>query len=154
MQSSTVQQLRANAEQGFRLLSDEEAGNEAKFQSLGSVLSEYWNLKIAMASGSNPPRTQRILNATSGLTAGQSLCGAGAGGFAVLMLADEGGIAKVAEVVQQLNQAANQDPDAAETEKSQMSIHSVQVDNAGLACMVEERCEDDNSSLLVRLLSM
>ncbi len=38
-----------------------------------------------MASGSEPPHIQRILNHLRGLCCGVSLCGAGAGGFAVLV---------------------------------------------------------------------
>ncbi len=46
----------------------------------------YWALKKEMASGSEPPHIRTLLARLRPLTVGLSLCGAGAGGFAVVVL--------------------------------------------------------------------
>lgn len=48
--------------------------------------SRYWQLKKEMADGSEPTNIRQILHHFSDITCGMSLCGAGAGGFAVLIL--------------------------------------------------------------------
>jgi len=57
---------------------------------LGSVMSQYWQYKIAMAgedSGVKPPSVHSVLEllSSSGDIAGGTLCGAGGGGFLVLL---------------------------------------------------------------------
>ena len=64
------------------------------FDRLGSVMNQYWQYKIAMAgkdSGVEPPSVHSVLEllSSSGDIVGGTLCGAGGGGFLV-MLASKG----------------------------------------------------------------
>ena len=53
---------------------------------LGACLSRYWQLKRALAPGSEPELIQRILAALRPLCLGASLAGAGGGGFLAAIL--------------------------------------------------------------------
>lgn len=53
---------------------------------LGACLNRYWELKRALAPGSEPELVQRILAALRPLCLGASLAGAGGGGFLVAIL--------------------------------------------------------------------
>ena len=54
--------------------------------SLGSCLSRYWELKRALAPGSEPELVNRILTALKPLCLGAGLAGAGGGGFLAAIL--------------------------------------------------------------------
>lgn len=103
-----VQQLIANAEDGFAQLRSFFAATtttppsttptatatvveqleavDAALDRLGDVLQRYWAHKIRMAPGSDPEHIRRVLQRLASLVTGLSLCGAGAGGFGVLVL--------------------------------------------------------------------
>lgn len=59
---------------------------------LGETLSKYWKLKRDMAAGSEPPFVSKLFHSLSGdetlpsICSGYGLCGAGGGGFAVVIL--------------------------------------------------------------------
>jgi hypothetical protein len=55
---------------------------------LAVTLSEYWGLKRIIAAGSEPAYIRGLLEAIAGICSGQSLAGAGGGGFAVVILKD------------------------------------------------------------------
>ena len=60
--------------------------DELALQELAKSLSQYWKLKTAMTKGSEPPHIASLLAQLSPYCMGLSLCGAGAGGFAVCIL--------------------------------------------------------------------
>ena len=85
----------------------------------------YWELKKEMASGSEPSHIRAILNDLRPLCAGLSLCGAGAGGFGVLVLKQDSSISDLNRAVDAINSGL---PDV----ELRLSVHSVQLDLAGI----------------------
>lgn len=75
-----------------------------------------------MAPGSDPTFIRDILGQLKEYCSGYSLCGAGAGGFAVVILKPKIGVDKLRAKVAEINIKAD----------SKLSIHSVEVDKFGL----------------------
>jgi fucokinase len=66
------------------------------------VFCRYWELKKAMASGSEPPYITALLQRLQKYCVGQSLCGAGGGGYAVLILRREYCVEDIKDAVRSL----------------------------------------------------
>ncbi len=86
---------------------------------------------MEMAPGSEPPHIRIILDQLKPLCCGISLCGAGAGGFGVLILQRECDASVLQSRVKKLNEESD----------NFLTLHNVEVDTDGLA--VEEiPCKD------------
>ena len=90
------------------------------------VFVRYWELKKEMASGSEPPHIKTVLHQFRDLCSGVSLCGAGAGGFAVLVLRQD--VSR--EFLQQTVDAANRA--ASGRDWGKLTLHSVKIDPVGI----------------------
>lgn len=55
---------------------------------LGACMDRYWQQKKAMAPGCEPAAVKTMMNALRPLTLGQSLAGAGGGGFLFILTRD------------------------------------------------------------------
>ena len=71
---------------------------------VGACLREYWSHKKRMADGCEPPEIARIFGALrdAGLLCGEALCGAGGGGFVVLVSAEPDAKADIVSVVSRM----------------------------------------------------
>lgn len=76
-----------------------------------------------MAPGSDPPFIRDILGALKEYCSGYALCGAGAGGFAAVILKANICVDALHTKVAEINNASSE---------VKLSIHSVEVDNVGL----------------------
>eukprot|EP00095_Tigriopus_kingsejongensis_P004385 maker-scaffold1072_size64607-snap-gene-0.16 protein:Tk04385 transcript:maker-scaffold1072_size64607-snap-gene-0.16-mRNA-1 annotation:"l-fucose kinase-like" len=83
---------------------------------IGAHLNRYWELKKTLAEGSEPDSIVPILKATRPLCVGQSLCGAGGGGFLVLITRQPNQMEPVERAMQGLGG----------------TCHRVKIDNRGL----------------------
>ncbi len=91
---------------------------------------------MEMAPGSEPPHIRIILDQLKPLCCGISLCGAGAGGFGVLILQRESNVSDLQSRVKKLNEESDHF----------LTLHHVRVDTDGLA--VEEiSCKDTVATL-------
>ena len=68
-----------------------------------SLHFRYWNLKKAMAAGSEPEHIRIFLQKLRPYASGLSLCGAGAGGFAVVVLKRSYAIKDLNDILCSLN---------------------------------------------------
>lgn len=126
--SKTVKDLIQNAERCVDSLRSTCFSEDERYSQLAEGLTEYWKLKQQMAHGSNPPWTQQILECASSFCVGSALCGAGAGGYAVIMSRGDY-IDALADCVRSMNLQTS-------SSEHQLSIHSVTVDLDGLVCDV------------------
>jgi hypothetical protein len=92
-----------------------------------------------MAAGSEPPHIKSLLDKLQPLCVGLSLCGAGAGGFAVAILKREFVQADLLSRVQTLNTSAS----AGDT----LSVHSVCIDDEGIQSTTMRAAEDGGDRL-------
>lgn len=93
------------------------------------VLTEmfrYWQLKKAMASGSEPDNIQLLLAHLRPYCAGLSLCGAGAGGYAVCILKADINIDSIRSIVKNLQSTG------LPYSGMDLAVESISVDTAGL----------------------
>lgn len=81
---------------------------------------------MEMAPGSEPPHIKKIMDSIRPLCYGLSLCGAGAGGFAALIVEQGVDFNSIQAVINKLNEEL----------EDKLSLHQVAVDEVGLA--VEE----------------
>ena len=98
-------------------------------------MTRYWGLKKRMAAGSEPVHIQRLFSLLSPHCVGLSLCGAGAGGYAVVILKDEDSVSNVAAVLDRINQSIVGEVDRL------LSLHRVTVDAVGLHAQLHSRHE-------------
>lgn len=110
-----------------------QALKSADLDMLGSLLQDYWNQKKVMAgsnSGVEPPRVAEILEAlyAKDMIRGGSLCGAGGGGFLVILSKD--GLTEEAMMLQ-LQQNG--------VDTSELVWHRARLDHVGLS----SRCVGD-----------
>lgn len=93
------------------------------------LLCRYWELKKEMAAGSEPPHIARMFTKLRSLCTGQSLCGAGAGGFAVVVLRRDCTVAELRACIDRIN---DEMPSDSGSGKELMSVHGVVLDCAGI----------------------
>ncbi|TRY62113.1 hypothetical protein TCAL_04202 [Tigriopus californicus] len=97
--------------------------NESLAQ-VGECLNTYWTLKKLLAEGSEPESIVPILKATKSLSLGQSLAGAGGGGFLVLITKAPNALDQVQAAVEHLG----------------VTCHQAGVDLEGLT-LVRDQCD-------------
>lgn len=150
VENNMLAQLVQTAEEGCTLLLHHASSAEDKdmmldeiddiIDQLGSILSRYWQQKVIMAPGSDPPRIVSILQRLSSFCVGMSLCGAGAGGFGMLILdkSSSASLSAVREEVDKMNLYYTREEDYAiiDEDRSRLTLHAVEVDMDGL--QVEE----------------
>jgi hypothetical protein len=85
-----------------------------------------------MAPGSDPPHTHRILSLLKDLCCGLALCGAGAGGFAVLISRAYVSKQDLLQRIEELNRLVSVVSDCVEDRSAELSLHEVCVDEEGL----------------------
>jgi galactokinase/mevalonate kinase-like predicted kinase len=86
------------------------------------LVSRYWELKIEMAPGSNPPHIAHLLSTLHNSCQAQALCGAGAGGFAVLVEATGHSLSD--QIYRLIKDQGSGSPE--------LSLHRMKVDEEGL----------------------
>jgi galactokinase/mevalonate kinase-like predicted kinase len=135
--SSTVSKLIQGAHHGFSLIKkyksavnsfDIEAGHKL-IDDLSVVLNEYWELKKEMAAGSEPNNIKTILDKIRPIATGLSLCGAGAGGFAVVILDQKSNLSQLKSIVNEINASQL-------NSKELLTVHSIQLDAKGIVTKV------------------
>jgi hypothetical protein len=99
------------------------------------IYVSYWALKKEMAAGSEPPHIRSLLEHLRPFTVGLSLCGAGAGGFAVVVLKRDRSVKELRDTLGSYQGACASD----------LSLHSVQLDQEGISVSVRE-CSTSTAS--------
>uniref|UniRef100_A0A8B9JNX4 L-fucose kinase n=1 Tax=Astyanax mexicanus TaxID=7994 RepID=A0A8B9JNX4_ASTMX len=112
-----AEQLVSNAEDCAR------ACTEGSLPALGACMNRYWQQKKAMAPGCEPAAVRTMMKALQPLTLGQSLAGAGGGGFLFI-----------------LTQHANQEENVQQVLNNtqglgDFSVHSVELDMEGITVL-------------------
>lgn len=124
--------------------------------------NSYWQLKKEMAAGSEPPHIARLLARMRPLCEGLSLCGAGAGGFAIAVLKSDRNQLDLESCVRTYERELGGDSSARsandgeesqlrlESEEALLTVHSLRVDTEGIAVReVEVTACSDISGLLL-----
>jgi len=124
---NTVSSLVRGAEQGCLLLSNHYSGSDSNSDDdcidlLATILDNYFKLKVEMASGTETEHTRNILRFVRPICSGMSLCGAGAGGFAVVILKSTCTKDDLIKAVNEFNTINH----------ILLTVHSVTVDNDGI----------------------
>uniref|UniRef100_A0A4W4DQI8 L-fucose kinase n=1 Tax=Electrophorus electricus TaxID=8005 RepID=A0A4W4DQI8_ELEEL len=110
-----------NAEQ---LVSNaEECAHACSLPRLGASIDRYWQQKKAMAPGCEPAAVRTMMNALRPLTLGQSLAGAGGGGFLFILMRD-------AHQEERVQQILHSTPGLGD-----FSLHSVELDTEGITVL-------------------
>ena len=135
---NTVTALLQGAERGFGLLATQVSSPDNcddMVDALAATLNEYWTLKKEMAAGSEPGHIRTILDELRPLSEALSLCGAGAGGFAVVILKRESSLKDLEDSIVRINGRVDAvdsgSGNNASLQDRKLSIHSVQVDSFG-----------------------
>ncbi|XP_036390932.1 L-fucose kinase [Megalops cyprinoides] len=97
------------------------ACREGALSTLGECLDRYWQQKKVMAPGCEPGAVRTMMNALRPLTLGQSLAGAGGGGFLFLLTREPLQEEKVRQVLNSTQGLGD------------FSVHSVEIDMLGIA---------------------
>jgi hypothetical protein len=125
---------------------------------VAGALGSYWRLKKDMAAGTELPHIQRLLASLAPCAQAMSLCGAGGGGFAVVVVkrelvpwtdadvGEEGGRGGRRGAVETLQRLVK--------EGEGMTVHSVSVDSTGLRSRVLDAGERCLSSIEVLRLAL
>jgi hypothetical protein len=108
---------------------------------IGDNLNSYWELKKEIAEGSEPYDISRLFAFVRPLTVGLSLCGAGAGGFAVAILRKEISREDLSHLLSCFN---------SNDIYNELKIHSVSVDMKGLS--IDEYHDNDEKVKLTEYL--
>ena len=86
-----------------------------------------------MARGSEPPAMRTLLQQLRPLCCGLSLCGAGAGGFAVLILKQQNTLQDVHTLVQSIiTMEEDSNRDKLNDSNFILSVHTVKIDEIGI----------------------
>ncbi|TSK13521.1 L-fucose kinase [Bagarius yarrelli] len=109
-----AEQLVSNAEECARACTD---GSLSK---LGDCINRYWQQKKAMAPGCEPAAVRIMMDALQPLALGQSLAGAGGGGFLFVLTRDPQQEANVRKILKRTQGLCD------------FSVHSVQIDMDGI----------------------
>lgn len=86
-----------------------------------------------MAAGSEPPNIRSILDQLRPLCSGLSLCGAGAGGFAAVILKQDYTLTDLQRVVQDINTCLQSGGAGVD---DLLSLHTAGIDWQGMQCVV------------------
>ncbi|KAL7857754.1 hypothetical protein AOLI_G00178560 [Acnodon oligacanthus] len=116
-----AEQLVSNAEDCAR------ACTEGSLSGLGACIDRYWQQKKAMAPGCEPAAVRTMMNALQPLTLGQSLAGAGGGGFLFILTRH----AQQEENVRQILSSTQGLRD--------FTVHSVELDMDGITVLQQSR---------------
>lgn len=119
------------------------------------TITRYWELKKEMAAGSEPFNIRIILDQLRPLCAGLALCGAGAGGFAAVVLTRDHTLADLQSCVESINgvllarNGASSDPTSHD---DLLSAHTAEIDWHGIQstvhCCVSRGGSNDEAVLL------
>jgi galactokinase/mevalonate kinase-like predicted kinase len=103
----------------------------------------YWELKVEMAAGSEPPHIKELLAYLRPLSVGLSLCGAGAGGFAVVILKEEASFEQLMDHCEKYC-----------TGEERLTVHHVKFDAQGIHSCILQNTDSSFYSVdsLVRLM--
>ncbi|XP_053742256.1 L-fucose kinase isoform X2 [Synchiropus splendidus] len=112
-----VEQLVLTSEESAKAVS------EGSLQNLGLCLDRTWQQKKFMAPGCEPASVRRMMDALRPLVLGQSLAGAGGGGFLYLLTRQPNQQKEVLQVLQQTLGLKD------------VTVHSVEIDEDGLTLM-------------------
>ncbi len=109
-------------------LADQIIGN------IAASLNIYWALKREMASGSEPEHLKALRESLEDICSGWALCGAGGGGYAVIILNESITQDDLKNRINQINSAREVcfSTDKAD-QKSLFSVHSVSVEHKGIS---------------------
>ncbi|KAJ7382348.1 hypothetical protein OS493_035625 [Desmophyllum pertusum] len=118
--TANADNLISNAEEAAKAL------KEGKIEKLGACMNRYRKQKCIMAPGTEPDAIREMMEALEPLTLGQTLTGAGGGGFIVL-LTKEPSMAEKVKAVIQTNKTSDE-----------LAFYDVSVDWDGLTVRVEE----------------
>ncbi|XP_062402786.1 L-fucose kinase isoform X1 [Sardina pilchardus] len=121
---TNTEQLVSNAEECALACTD------GSLSRLGSCLDRYWQQKKVMAPGCEPAAVRSMMTALRPLTLGQSLAGAGGGGFLYLLTRD----ARQEEAVRQVLSST---PGLGD-----FSVHSVELDMEGICVLTSTSSPD------------
>uniref|UniRef100_A0AAR2J8J5 L-fucose kinase n=1 Tax=Pygocentrus nattereri TaxID=42514 RepID=A0AAR2J8J5_PYGNA len=116
-----AEQLVSNAEDCAR------ACSEGSLSGVGACIERYWQQKKAMAPGCEPAAVRTMMNALQPLTLGQSLAGAGGGGFLFILTRH----AQQEENVRQILSTTQGLGD--------FTVHSVELDMDGITVLQKSR---------------
>jgi len=150
--NSTVSKLIQGALRGFDILKSVELSQPPQdydevLDNLAAVLDEYWSLKKEMAAGSEPSYMKEILDSMRPLASGLSLCGAGAGGYAVVILKRSANRKELEECVEGINRSTAMMTEG-RADRDHLSVHSVVVDRIGIETVSFTDCDQDLSFYL------
>lgn len=81
-----------------------------------------------MAAGSEPPHIAHLLSQLRPLCSGLSLCGAGAGGFASVILKRDASVSELRMLVEQINSHNMHRTNDADL----LSLHAISIDCSGI----------------------
>ncbi|KAJ8417008.1 hypothetical protein AAFF_G00282350 [Aldrovandia affinis] len=112
-----TERLVSNAEECAR------ACAEGSLSRLGVCLDRYWQQKKAMAPGCEPTAVRTMMAALRPLTLGQSLAGAGGGGFLFLLTSEPLQEERVRQVLRNTQGLGD------------FSVHSVEIDTQGISLL-------------------
>ena len=123
---SVVKRLTNSAEAAYKKiqeysLSASESSADEAMDYISGILQEYWSLKKQMAAGSEPSCIRDLFTYLSPLCSGWSLCGAGAGGFAIIIIKRDTSFNDVRLRLEEYN-----------SEMEDLSLHEVSLDSMGV----------------------
>ncbi|XP_038068725.1 L-fucose kinase-like [Patiria miniata] len=99
---------------------------EGDLEKVGVCMNAYWTQKKVMAPGCEPVMVQRMMTALRPHVHGQCLAGAGGGGFMYVLTKEPNAIGQVREIL------------GSEEGVEDFTVHSVQLDQAGIEVEVED----------------
>jgi len=123
---NTVSSLIHGAETGCDLLVRQNNNNIADddcIDNLARIVDEYFQCKVQMAPGTNPDHIQNIINSVLPISEGNSLCGAGGGGYACVFLKRGNNKSDLLKTIDDYNTA----------NKLSLTVHDVTIDIDGIA---------------------
>ncbi len=126
---------------------DEQEKQERALVCLADILNEYWSLKRTMAPGSEPEFISRLMADLTPLALGQSLAGAGAGGFLLIVLRRDCEFSHLRAVVAEYSKKEAEQ--GRSLGREELSVHRVEVDEEGINVeWIEEITDSDISQYL------
>lgn len=138
--SSVVRTLAMEAEEAFTALQQTCCSNDPQrveegIDQMSLVLNSYWSLKKRLARGSEPEYVRKIRMMLTPVCSGISLCGAGAGGFMIVILKRDESFTSLEEVLGGIDPSLG------------ISKHYVTVDSDGIVVEKLRRSEGRADSM-------